>query len=157
MSEKMFNHYVTEPSQTHNANLCTVYGHIAHVTNGEFKKAGVTFHLLDGGQVTLSQQDIAQAFIVITSCEFEELCEAINSRENADNKAHELYNDAFMQDSSAQDCLYEIAKAFERLGRAKESVATIRDDIIARVGWPNWINACRLYETLYDVPRDYLG
>lgn len=119
------------------------------------------FTLLDDGNVEMRSNDFAKAFTLLLSDDFDELLELINNREKAHEDMSKYYNivsDGVEDGASCKtDFVYDLVHAGKRYGRFDNMVRNMKDAIINNYSWGVWVDACRLYEGIYRVPREWIS
>jgi hypothetical protein len=144
----MIQHKVIEPR---NANETAT---LAHVYTS-LEDNNIEFTLMDGGSYTLTRDELFDAMQIVCSGEFDSLCTSINRREELIEAVNNLYCDVVANQD--KDSVYDLYHNSKLLGKYGERVRQIRESIIDRVSFNTWVNATRVYETLYQIPRDWLG
>ena len=111
-------------------------------------------HMLNGEQIEITTHDFFDAFQILTCSNFQTICMCHNMLVLARATAEKRMKEA-LEDFSAEslEC-YGIAMA--RVGKWAERIKAAREEIVAIMGWNAWVNACRLYECLYRIPREEL-
>lgn len=119
------------------------------------------FTLLDDGNVEMTTEQFVNALTLILSDDFDELLELINNREKAHSDMNKYYSIVSLGvedgNSCTSDLVYELVHAGKRYGRFNNMVREMKDDIINAHSWGTWCDACRLYEGIYRVPREWIS
>lgn len=127
--------------------------------NSGTRPFGIT--LLDGGNAEMTTDEFANAFALLLSDDFDELLELINNREKAHADMSAYYSIVSMgiaQDATCEsDAVYELVHAGKRYGRFDNMVRNMKDTIIRNYSWDTWVDTCRLYESIYRVPREWIS
>jgi hypothetical protein len=147
--EKMsIQHKVIEPRKNNeSASLVHVYG--------QLEADNIEFTFMDGASYILTKDELFNAMQVICSGEFDSLCKSINRREDLYETVNNLYCDVV--DNQNKDSIYDLYHNSKLLGKYGERAHRIRESIINRVSFNTWVTATRVYETLYQIPREWLG
>lgn len=115
---------------------------------------------------TLTCMDFGNAFKTIFSDEFIAYCKLVNECADAlyerENKREELVNfisgilDYNDDDRTAYDIVHEYDVACTECSTLHDSRIEDKNEMIDKIGWSNWVDVCRLYETLFEIPRENL-
>ncbi len=146
--------------------------YLLHLENLDIDKADsgkgyVTGHLLnDKGTFTLTCGEFGNAFKRIFSDEFIEYCGLVNDCANAlyerENKREELadfisgYRNYLDDERNAYAIIHDYDIACTELSTLAEARIEDKNSLIDDYGWSNWIDVCRLYECIFEVPRENL-
>lgn len=114
----------------------------------------ITLFLLDDEKLELSKHDFFDAFQILTCEEFQRVCVQNNMLNKAFGTAERRKQEAMMYPN--EDNIEGYGIAMRRVGAIKEALENSKDKIIDKMGWNAWVNACRLYECLYRIPRGLL-
>ena len=144
----MLLHKVIEPR---NANEKATLGHVY----ASLEDNNMELTLMDGGSYNLTCDELFAAIQIICSEQFNDLCESINRKEELYETVNNLYSDVV--DNPEKDSIYDLYHNSKLLGKYGERVIQIRESIVTSVRWNTWVNATRVYETLYQIPREWLG
>lgn len=138
-----------------NAKCTLAYGISSNTDERPF-----SFTLMDGGNFEMSRGEFVKAFMLLLSDEFDGLLDLINRREFAHDEMGTYYALVSVAVEEGNKCdsdyVYNLAHAAKRYGRFKTMAETTKEKIILSFGWGTWIDACRLYESMYQIPRDYI-
>ena len=121
------------------------------------KRETLTFELNDGGEYQLTQSELWTAFNVLASDEFDILTNYINRREDAWQEAHDAYNLMVKDECYDMQALYEYGGYMKDYGRYNALVDSMCGRIMELVGYDAWVNACKMYESLTGIPREWLS
>ena len=121
------------------------------------KRDALTFELNDGGEYQLTQSELWTAFNVLSSDEFDILTDYINRREDAFQEASALYANMVKDGNFDANTLYDYGHAMKAYGRFGALADNLKGRLIELVGWSGWVDACRMYESLTKVPREWLS
>lgn len=110
---------------------------------------------IEDGSWLIDKSDFFGAFSVITSEHFNKFIEALNKREDARIEQLEAYSTAIKNFTEAT--IYELNVKATAYGSMDGIVTEKREIMITKVGWYTWVNACKLYETMFRIPREWLG
>jgi hypothetical protein len=144
----MYLHKVIEPrDKNEKATVAHIYGQLEGDT--------IELALMDGGSYNLTKNELFDAMQIVCSGEFDTLCKSINRREELNETVNNLYCDVV--DNQNKDSIYDLYHNSKLLGKYGERAHMIRESIIKHASWSSWVNATRVYETLYQIPREWLG
>lgn len=119
------------------------------------------FTLLDGSNVEIGAIELMHALILLLSDDFDELLELINNREKAHDDMSAYYSIVSVGVEPNETCngeaVYELVHAGKRYGRFDSMVRETKDNIINSYSWNRWVDACRLYEGIYRIPREWIS
>lgn len=117
----------------------------------------VEFGLIDGGVFYLNMEELWTAFNVLASDEFDVLTSHINCREDAWKDAQDAYLLMVGNEECTPKALYEYGECMKNYGRYAALVASMYSHIVNMVGHDAWVNACRMYESITGIPREWLS
>ena len=127
---------------------------------------GSLMNVTDNGTYTLTPTDFGNAFNAIFSDEFKSYCSLVNDFVNAlyerEIKREELMDfisgirDYTNDDRSAYDIVHEYDVAVTECTTLSEARIEDKNELIDNYGWSTWVAICRLYESLFEVPRENL-
>lgn len=119
----------------------------------------IEFALNEDGTYELNATELFEVFRFLNSPQFEEYIQALNDLETKEAKMHEAYANAYsklQEGTMNDDDLYEVAATGRRYGRYDEFVYNLKRELQNSVSWSCWIDACRVYESLTGIPREWL-
>ena len=120
------------------------------VKNDEF-----SLGLVDGDIITMTREDLIDAFALLTSDKFSDLVAYIKERDALDSDRTTKYQHA--KEEKTNTAIYDACINSCWYGEAKVRASITRDTLIEQWSWNTWIDACRLYETLFGIDRSELA
>lgn len=110
--------------------------------------------LMDCGTATLTRVEMGTVMCTLSSDIFYELVEAINKRNKLEIERDAMYDSVKCGDT---EMLYDLCQTNYEYGRACERAYNLREFIIDKIGFQNWVNTTRVYEAFYQIDRGELG
>ena len=120
----------------------------------------------DEGSTTLTCMEFGDAFNIIFSDEFREYCKLINELCEAlyhkEEKREELadfisgYRDYSEDERTSYQIISEYDVACTECQTLVDSRLEDKNALIDKFGWSTWVDVCRLYECIFQVPRENL-
>ena len=134
---------------------------LAYFTSEYSESHEFCFTLLDGSNVEIGAIELVHALILLMSDDFDELLELINNREKARDDMGKYYDIVLLGvedgNSCSYDIVYDLTHAAKRYGRFGSMVRETKDTIINSYSWNTWVDTCRLYESIYRIPRKWIS
>lgn len=137
------------------------------ITDADNGRGNVVVNLMnDDGSTNLTCMEFGDAFKIIFSDEFREYCKLVNELQDAlytkEEKREELadfisgYRDYSEDERTSYQIISEYDVACTECQTLIESRIEDKNALIDKCGWSTWVDVCRLYECIFQVPRENL-